>query len=216
MIEDFFGFVATLLPPWLARAHGKAFLSVIGHAVDMAFDHARLALEARFVESCPTDGLQVLSADMSVLRCPIETDEQFRNQLKKAWYWQGLRGTQKGLVETLERAGLSVSVFQQIDTSGTPTTDTSARWIVLQLPNDFVSSPLWGSLIWGSFAFGPSTPNLWIIQYIRDAIKLFAPSHWEIKGVWAVMSDPLSESPIDDTWNGTNLFGTSCTLEKVI
>jgi len=214
---DFIQLIVRSAPSWLQRTIGRAWLSIFGEGIDLLNEQSVQSMEARFARYASEDALAMIALDRMVLKCPSETVAEYRAQLQRAWYWQGIRGTDEGLIQSFARAGLTLSIFRIIDTAGTPTTATSTRWLVIQLPHDFGPSPLIGSFTIGDgTTLGPQEPIAGTFAYLRAVLDRFAASHWNIKGVWLVTDDPLAEGPVDDTWNGSELFATSCTLQRII
>lgn len=142
-----------LAPTWLQGPGGTAMTTVIGSELDRATDLVRQAVQARFPEFAPLDGLKKLGEERGIPKADWETDGDYAAYLVRAWdAWEGTdvagggAGTPASILIALHRLlGGGFSLAQ--DLAGDPEAAALVQWNgrYVQLYKDF-RTPIFGFL----------------------------------------------------------------------
>jgi hypothetical protein len=99
-------------PPWLLGPYGMAWLSAFGDQKDWIADIVRQAVKARFPNLAPSDALQLIAEERSLLRGLTEPEVNFRSRLLTAWDLWTLAGTPLGILRAFLYAGFPSVIIQ--------------------------------------------------------------------------------------------------------
>ena len=164
-IRLFFEFaILRIVPPWLRRDIGGAYLSSIGEVVDEHVDRAAAGVSLRFPNGSRTDALSLIGAERKILRGPGEDSVTYAARLRKWLDSHRTRGGAYALLEQLYeyfRASLSVpmevvgnsGVRVLVDSDGNITRDTilwggdgtanwARIWVMINLPDTDLPVPI--------------------------------------------------------------------------
>lgn len=152
-MPTFVDWLHQLAPTWLQGPGGTAMTTVIGSELDRATDLVRQAVQARFPELAPLDGLKKLGEERGIPKADWETDGDYAAYLVRAWdAWEGTDAAGGGagtpvsiLIAAHRLLGAGFSLAQ--DLAGDPQAAALVQWNgrFVQLYKDF-RTPIFGFL----------------------------------------------------------------------
>ena len=230
MSENLQSYARRISPFWLKNKQiGQAFVDVLARPFDTVLQATHDTVALKTALHCPYDALPVIAAERKMFRSPTETDEEFRNQLRKAVYWHSMLGQARCLplqfarckLATTSSAGLSVSSFRNSQMTSMPDYNAAnwARlWLVVQMPHPFIESILWtDGEVWTSakkWTLKDDSDHAATISWIKTVIENCLSPHIDLRGVYVSM-DENGLGPVDASWDGTLNFAGR-TLVKII
>jgi hypothetical protein len=92
-------------PSWLKGTGGQAWQGAHGRFADSLVSRLKQAVKASFPSDCPADALPYLGSEIGIPRSPADTDDVYREKLRRAWEVWPFAGTPLGMLLALEAAG---------------------------------------------------------------------------------------------------------------
>lgn len=200
-----------LLPPWLRKAAGEAFLGAIGDQIDVLATKAKDATKTAFVREAPSDSLNAHGWARSFERFPGEGDSAYRARLLRAWEWWSSAGTKDaplpedgadgGLVGIIT-AYLGGSAVVEVHPYFEPWRGPghvigwwSHFWVVLK--DTGFTARVYGSPTptWGDGGTFGSTATLSQVTTVKNLVRLFKSAHEVCPAVVVVLSGKTYGSP---------------------
>jgi hypothetical protein len=179
-----------LLPPWLRRAVGEAFVGALGDQLDVAATKVKDASKTAFVREAPSDALNAHGWARSFERFAGEGDSAYRARLALAWSWWATAGTKAapldiggtGGLQGLLEAALGPSVTVQIKAYRDPYRGPLRRdywselWVVLSdVP---WTRRTWGApAAWGDGETWASTATRAEVEMLKSLVRRFKSAH---------------------------------------
>lgn len=120
-------YLPRLLPPWLRRAGGFAYHQGVGRRMEGVVDRFRDAVNVRFPELAPSDGLPEIGRERQMPQTPGETTAAYGTRLRNAWTAWG--GDNTPITGEGGGAGSALGLLNAIEALGLPTGPTGATII---------------------------------------------------------------------------------------
>lgn len=179
-------------PSWLKNTTGQAWQGAHGRFNDALVARWKEAVKASFPMECPSDALPYLGSEIGIPRSPADSDDDYREKLRRAWEVWPFAGTPLGMLLAFEAAGYpagQVVLVQQEAHGFGLDADTS-----LEPDQRLVTYDLAG----GRWTFGGGY-TLW------NRFGIIFPDSTNLPGGWAAgAADPPTAltTPTKDTVNG--------------
>lgn len=200
-----------LMPAWLQRTVGAAFLRVFGEQLDTFVVKVKDAVKVAFVREAPSDSLDEHGVARSSPRFVGEGDSAYRARLLRAWDWWATAGTKDapledgatGGLQGLLEAALGPTVTVQIKAYRDPFRGPLRRdywsefWVVLQdVP---WTRRTWGAPAWGDGETWGSSATRAEVEMLKTLVRRFKSAHEWCPAVVVVFSGR--------TWGDGSMWG---------
>lgn len=204
-----------LMPPWLRKAAGEAFLGAIGDQIDVLATKAKDATKTAFVREAPSDSLNAHGWARSFERFVGEGDSAYRARLALAWSWWSSAGTKdapledggtgglQGLLEAALGASVTVQVKAYHPFRGPLRRDYwSEFWVVLQdVP---WTRRTWGApAAWGDGETWGSSATRAEVEMLKTLVRRFKAAHEWCPAIVVVFSGRTWGD--GSTWGGASV-----------
>lgn len=94
--------LSRIVPPWLQRLRGKAFMRGLGDTLDVVQNRTAESIDARFPRATRPDALASIGRDRKILRGPNEPAETYAKRLVRWWQDHRTRGGPYALLRQSE------------------------------------------------------------------------------------------------------------------
>ena len=174
-----------VVPPWLRRTWGKAFLQTFAYPLDALGDEHVAAVQAPWPWLAPSDALYYIGTERQLEKYPGEDEEIYRIRLWNAWDTWRLAGTEEGLLDQLYLATASIgltdiTIRYNRDWEPAPpdgNTDWWSRfWVVIGEPHPWEMA-VWGEGSWGDGRLWGASITIEQINLLKRVIKQWKASH---------------------------------------
>lgn len=181
--ELYTDYVKKIVPPWLSKPNGAAFLDVMASQLDDLAEQYVSGVKNSWPLECNSDALGYLGAETGLERYPGEIEDDYRVRLWNAvdvWFWAG---TETGVLDNLLLATKSwgitdISLRNNADWTPPDSNVTwwSRFWVVIQPPHPW-ELHRWGVGAWGDGRLWGATITQPELDLMRRVIKKFKASH---------------------------------------
>lgn len=183
-------------PWWQDDPAATTWQTVMGQALDDQIDQLEQARAVRYPTNpsgavnrrCPTDALYYLADERGLEQVPTETEDQWRERLRRAWPIWHVAGTAVGHTDGFAWYPLrNVGVFRRREWS-TPA-PVGSEWVrafartawsqfdaLIQQPHPW-RVRLWGEGTWGDGGTWGSTMSAAHVAYFKRQLRQFASGH---------------------------------------
>lgn len=181
------------VPTVLRGLAGRAFtgvLALVFDALAQGYSHAFRAPLNKAEGGPAYDALRWLGRETSLPRYPIESWNQHKARIDRAWDDWPLAGGEPAMIAQLAAAGFPNAQIRYYPSEpgphGEPPPYYSQFWVYLPKGSHPVTGPAapWGSFAWGDGTlWGPAGITLLQIFTLRAIIAKWKPGQWVCRGI---------------------------------